>query len=94
MENGKFLISEFSPVWHHYGYMEKPSFQYKDDYNIKVPLEVSLDLERLIVESFVFDFCPFVTEEMESKCARRSMPFCVKQISLMSFSSSENISTK
>ena len=49
--NGNFFITEFSPVWHHYAYKEKPSFVYKDDYNIDVPLEVSLDLERIIVES-------------------------------------------
>jgi hypothetical protein len=51
--NGKFLITEFSPVWHHYAYKEKPTFVYKDDYNIAVPLEVSLDLERIIVESLI-----------------------------------------
>lgn len=50
---GKFLITEFSPVWHHYAYKEKPSFVYKDDYNIDVPLEISLDLERIIVESLI-----------------------------------------
>jgi hypothetical protein len=53
MENGKFLITEFSPVWHHYAYKEKPSFVYKDDYNIDMPLEVSLDLERILVESLI-----------------------------------------
>jgi len=53
MSNGYFLISEFSPAWHHYAYKEKPSFVYKEDYNIDVPLEVSLDLERIIVESLV-----------------------------------------
>jgi len=51
--DGEFLITEFSPVWHHYAYKEKPSFVYKDDYNLGVPLEVSLDLERIIVESLV-----------------------------------------
>lgn len=51
--NGKFLITEFSPVWHHYAYKEKPSFVYKADYNIDIPLEVSLDLERIIVESLI-----------------------------------------
>lgn len=51
--DGKFLISEFSPVWHHYAYKEKPSFVYADDYNIDLPLEVSLDLERIIVESLI-----------------------------------------
>ena len=50
---GSFLITEFSPVWHHYAYKEKSSFVYKDDYNIEVPLEISLDLERIIVESFL-----------------------------------------
>lgn len=53
--DGRYLITEFSPVWHHYAYKEKPSFVYKDDYNIDVPLDVALDLERLIVESFVGD---------------------------------------
>ena len=51
--NETFLITEFSPVWHHYAYKEKPSFVYKDDYNIDIPLEVSLDLERIIVESLI-----------------------------------------
>lgn len=51
--NGKYLITEFSPVWHHYAYKEKPSFVYKDDYNIDIPLEVSLDLEKIIVESLI-----------------------------------------
>lgn len=49
----KFLITEFSPVWHHYRYKEKPSFIYKDDYNINVPLEKSLNLEKMIVESLL-----------------------------------------
>ncbi|MEA1866856.1 MAG: hypothetical protein U9N19_01970 [Thermodesulfobacteriota bacterium] len=53
MSDGRFLLSEFSPVWHHYKYKEKPSFIYKDDYNIDVPLEVSLDQERIIVESMI-----------------------------------------
>lgn len=51
--DGEFLITEFSPVWHHYAYKEKPSFVYKDDYNIDTPLEISLDLERIIVESLI-----------------------------------------
>ena len=50
-----FFISEFSPVWHHYAYKEKPSFVYKEDYNIEVPLEISLDLEKIIVESLIAD---------------------------------------
>jgi len=49
----KFLITEFSPVWHHYTYKEKPSFVYKDDYNLELPLDISLDLERIIVESLI-----------------------------------------
>jgi len=53
MSNGKYMITEFSPVWHHYAYKEKPSFAYKNDYNIDVPLEVSLNLERIIVESLI-----------------------------------------
>lgn len=50
---GRYLVTEFSPVWHHYTYKEKPSFVYKDDYNIDVPLEIALDLERIVVESLV-----------------------------------------
>jgi hypothetical protein len=53
LNGDQFLITEFSPVWHHYAYKEKPGFVYKDDYNIDVPLEVSLDLERIIVESLI-----------------------------------------
>jgi hypothetical protein len=52
-EHGRFLITEFSPVWHHYAYREKPTFQYREDYNLDVPLEISLDLERIIVESLL-----------------------------------------
>ncbi len=48
-----FLISEFSPVWHHYAYREKPDFVYKDDYNIRVPLKSALNLEPLIVRSLI-----------------------------------------
>jgi hypothetical protein len=48
----RFLITEFSPVWHHYLYKEKKSFVYADDYNLD-PLEYSLDLERIIVESLL-----------------------------------------
>jgi hypothetical protein len=48
-----FLITEFSPVWHHYKYKEKPTFIYKEDYNIDPPLEISLDLERIIIESLI-----------------------------------------
>jgi len=51
--NGDYLVTEFSPVWHHYAYKEKPTFVYKDDYNIDTPLEVSFDLERMIVESLI-----------------------------------------
>ncbi|MCG7987552.1 MAG: ATP-grasp domain-containing protein [Candidatus Thiodiazotropha weberae] len=47
-----YYISEFSPVWHHYLYKEKDSFVYKDDYNIDMPLQDSLDLSKIIIESF------------------------------------------
>jgi len=50
---GNYLISEFSPVWHHYAYKEKENFVYKDDYNIEMPLQESLQLEKIIVESFL-----------------------------------------
>lgn len=53
LNGDQFLITEFSPVWHHYAYKEKTGFVYKDDYNVDVPLEVSLDLERIIVESLI-----------------------------------------
>lgn len=53
ISDGKFLISEFSPVWHHYAYREKESFVYGDDYNIQMPLTTSLNLELIIVESLV-----------------------------------------
>lgn len=49
----EFLITEFSPVWHHYAYKEKPSFVYKDDYNIDIPLEKSLDLEEILLTSLM-----------------------------------------
>ncbi|MEJ2253367.1 MAG: ATP-grasp domain-containing protein [Nitrospirota bacterium] len=51
--DGEYLITEFSPVWHHYAYREKPSFIYREDYNIETPLEESLDLESLIVRSLI-----------------------------------------
>lgn len=53
--DGQYLITEFSPVWHHYAYKEKASFVYKEDYNIDTPLEISLDLERMIIESLISD---------------------------------------
>jgi hypothetical protein len=53
LEDGKFLISEFSPVWHHYAYKEKASFVYRDSYNIDVPLDISLNLEKMIVDSII-----------------------------------------
>jgi len=52
MSEKKYLITEFSPVWHHYSYKEKQSFLYEDDYNLDT-LEISLDLERIIVESLI-----------------------------------------
>jgi len=51
--NDGFLVSEFSPVWHHYKYQEKASFRYKDDYNLKRPIERYCDLERMICESYL-----------------------------------------
>lgn len=48
-----YLITEFSPVWHHYAYKEKSTFVYRDDYNIEIPLEESLQLEKMIVRSLV-----------------------------------------
>ena len=48
-----FLISEFSPVWHHYRYKEKESFRYEQDYNLPMPLLEALDLERLLVKSLI-----------------------------------------
>ena len=53
LDKSRFLITEFSPVWHHYAYKEKPSFIYKGDYNIDMPLEKSLDLEEIIIESMI-----------------------------------------
>ena len=53
ISGNNYYISEFSPVWHHYSYREKPTFVYKDDYNLEIPLEVSLDLERIITESLI-----------------------------------------
>lgn len=53
MSNGQCLISEFSPVWHHYAYKEKSTFVYRDDYNIDTPLDIALDLERIIAESLI-----------------------------------------
>lgn len=54
LTNGEeFFITEFSPVWHHYAYKEKPSFIYKEDYNIDVPLEISLDLEGILIDSLI-----------------------------------------
>jgi hypothetical protein len=53
IDQGKFLITEFSPVWHHYAYREKTTFVYQDDYNINTPLGISLNLERIIVESLI-----------------------------------------
>ena len=46
------LISEFSPVWHHYKKNEHENLVYKDDYNLRLPLDTALDLELLVVTSF------------------------------------------
>jgi len=48
-----FFISEFSPVWHHYAYKENEKFIYSEDYNLDIPLDKSLDLENLILESLI-----------------------------------------
>jgi hypothetical protein len=48
-----FLISEFSPVWHHYRVNEMPGFQYDSSYNLELSWDESENLERLIVESLV-----------------------------------------
>lgn len=54
ISDNKIYISEFSPVWHHYRFKEKESFVYKDDYNLDIPLETSLNLEKIIVDSLVY----------------------------------------
>jgi hypothetical protein len=48
-----FLVGEYSPVWHHYAYREKPSFVYADDYNLPISAEAAANLESLIVDSLV-----------------------------------------
>jgi hypothetical protein len=48
-----YLVTEFSPVWHHYAYREKPTFVYRDDYNIDVPLPEGLNLEKMVVRSLI-----------------------------------------
>jgi hypothetical protein len=53
IKNEKFLITEFSPIWHHYAYKEKANFIYENDYNIEVPLKESLDLERMVIKSMI-----------------------------------------
>jgi glutathione synthase/RimK-type ligase-like ATP-grasp enzyme len=52
ISSNEYYISEFSPVWHHYRYREKKSFVYNENYNIGMPLKHSLDLPRIIIESF------------------------------------------
>jgi hypothetical protein len=47
----EWLISEFSPVWHHYRYKEYPSLVYCSDYNGPLDAEAASNLERLIVSS-------------------------------------------
>ncbi len=56
------IISEFSPVWHHYAYKEKESFVYRDDYNVGIPLQTGLNLEWLIVESLLNPNTSFYAE--------------------------------
>lgn len=48
-----FLISEFSPVWHHYRVGERSSFRYESSYNLDLSWRDSENLERMIVESLV-----------------------------------------
>jgi hypothetical protein len=48
-----FLVSEFSPVWHHYRVREKPGFQYDASYNLELSWDESENIERLIVESLL-----------------------------------------
>jgi len=48
-----FLVTEFSPVWHHYRYKEKPSFIYSEEYNLPTPLTTSLKLEPIIVDTLL-----------------------------------------
>ena len=48
-----FLISEFSPVWHHYKYKENPDFEYRADYNFPLDPVSASDLEELIVSSYL-----------------------------------------
>ena len=38
-------------MWHHYAYKEKATFVYENDYNILLGLEISLDLETILVAS-------------------------------------------
>jgi hypothetical protein len=48
-----FLISEFSPVWHHYKVNEKPGFRYDPSYNLELDWNASENIERLIVATLV-----------------------------------------
>jgi hypothetical protein len=52
-QGDRFLISEFSPVWHHYKVHEKPGFRYEQSYNLELSWDESENIERLIVESLV-----------------------------------------
>ena len=52
-DGDKPLISEFSPIWHHYRRNENENLVYEDDYNLRLPLEIALDLELLITSSFL-----------------------------------------
>ena len=47
------LISEFSPVWHHYAFKENDRFIYLDNYNLSRSPEEAADLEELIVTSYL-----------------------------------------
>ena len=52
-KDGLALISEFSPVWHHYKYKESDRFVYSDSYNLPLSPETASDLEELIVSSYM-----------------------------------------
>ena len=63
--NEKPLISEFSPIWHHYKRDEHENLVYKDDYNLRLPLETALDLELLITTSFTDPRRLFLVDDSE-----------------------------
>jgi len=54
-DNDTALISEFSPVWHHYALHEKADFVYGNDYNFPFSVDAAADLEEMIVSSYLRD---------------------------------------